>query len=297
MFCNETINEVLKIFRCYRESSGLKVNYDKTEILRLGSIKNTDAKFFTQDVIRWTNETVKVLGITLSTNLRDITKLNIDPKIESIIKTWGWRKLTPYGKVTIINSLLTSQLVYASSVLPSPKSQLLCKIDKTLFNYLWDKKPHRLKKRVMINKLENGGIKMVDVGIKDTAMKAAWVQRVFQCKDRNEGFFGLEYYTKVDIDVLFKCNLSEADIEYCWKKRPSEFWVDVLKAWARYNFKKKCDCLQFNNEYLWLNSNIRVSGKPVIYKEFIEKGILHVADIKHTTGRILTFTELIEKYR
>ena len=93
------------------------------------------------------NEPLKVLGILVSPNLNEILEKNITPiieKINSIIKIWGQRKLTLFGKTTVIKYLLESQRIYRLSVLPSPKIETLRNIDKILFDFLWDKKPHKI---------------------------------------------------------------------------------------------------------------------------------------------------------
>lgn len=43
--------------------SGLKINYDKTEIMRLGSIRNTNARFYSQFPLIWSDGPIKILGI------------------------------------------------------------------------------------------------------------------------------------------------------------------------------------------------------------------------------------------
>ena len=65
----------------------------------------------------------KIPGINLTTELPEVAQANIYPsleKIQNIIKIWSMRKLTLLGKITVIKSLLESQLVYKLSVLPNP---------------------------------------------------------------------------------------------------------------------------------------------------------------------------------
>ena len=91
--------------------------------------------------------------------------MNITPvvqKIVNIIKTWGQRKLTLYGKTTIMKSLLESQLIYTLSVLPSPDLSIMEEIDKALFDFLWDKKPHKIAKKEIIKPKNQTGLAIVD---------------------------------------------------------------------------------------------------------------------------------------
>ena len=108
------------------------------------------------------------LGIEISVK-KDIEKINIEPlinKIENIIKIWSWRHLNLFGKVTIINFLFLSQLIYRFTVLPTPSKSIIDKIDKILFNYLWENRPHKIAKDVVSNEYQSGGIKMLNIYIK-----------------------------------------------------------------------------------------------------------------------------------
>ena len=65
-------------------------------------------------------------------------------KIKNVIELWQFRRLTLIGKVTLIKSLLVSQLVYILTPLPT-STEALQKVNKLLFDFLWDGKGERLK--------------------------------------------------------------------------------------------------------------------------------------------------------
>jgi hypothetical protein len=60
--------------------------------------------------------------------------------------------LTLFGKVTIIKSLIVPQLTYLLSVLPNPGQNYLKDIDSLIFNFLWDNKPPKIKREVVLQK-------------------------------------------------------------------------------------------------------------------------------------------------
>ena len=78
-----------------------------------------------------------------------------------------------FGEITVIQSLLESQLIYKTSVLSIPSYQLLKQIDQTLFNFLWDNKPHRITKQMAIEPRSSGGLSMIDIYTMIMALKAA----------------------------------------------------------------------------------------------------------------------------
>ena len=98
LFCNESINATFDIFDDFGRSSGLKINYNKTEILRIGSMKSSNRRLYTIKEVSWSNDSIRILGIEITVN-DDIEKLKILPvisKMENIIKMWSWRQLTLY---------------------------------------------------------------------------------------------------------------------------------------------------------------------------------------------------------
>ncbi len=298
-FCEETLNEIEKTFEKFTRISGLKVNYDKTEILRIGSLRNSDAKLITQRQLKWKNNDINVLGITITSCIRDMTHVNIKPlmeKIKGIIQAWSWRKLTLFGKITIINSLLASQLIYRLSVLPTPTLIDLKTIDKMLFDYLWGNKPHQIPKQTVIGQYFNGGIKMVDIFKKEAALKIAWVKRLLQENNNSIGI-NLNSVFKIESNLLFQCNISSTDLACCWEKVPSQFWNDVLVHWCNLNYENENNVTNPSTQIIWFNSNIKINKRPILYKTLLKKGILTVGDLLNHDNRFYNFEEFIDKYQ
>ena len=296
-FCNESINATFDIFDDFGKSSGLKINYNKTEILRIGSMKSSNNRLYTAKEVSWSNDSIRILGIEITVN-NDIEKLNILPlisKMENIIKMWSWRQLTLYGKITIINTLLLSQLIYRLTVLPSPSEATLRRIDKILFDYLWDGKPHKIAKKIISNQHHLGGTKMPNVHLKNDALKCSWVVKIYN----NPAYTlcpSFDFYSKIDVKEILKCNLSPTDIDHCWRKKPCQLWVDVLKSWCSLNYESY-DNGDITNQILWFNSNIKIFSKPVFYPDLYRKGIKYISDLKKEDGMWYSHKEFEERYQ
>ena len=196
-------------------------------------MKSTNSRLYTAKEVSWSSDSIRTLGIEITVN-DDIEKLNILPLIskrENIINMWSWRQLTLYGKITIINTLLLSQVIYQLTVLPSPSEATLRRIDKILFDYFWDGKPHKIAKRIISNQYHLGGIKMPNVHLKKDALNCSWVVKIYN----NPAYTlcpSFDFYSKIDVKEIIKCNLSAADIDYCSRKKPCQLWVDVIKSWC-----------------------------------------------------------------
>ena len=67
------IQAVVETLSLIENNTGLKVNYDKTSLCRIGSLANTDAKICTTKNFSWTNHDIEVLGVTLSNDITQVT--------------------------------------------------------------------------------------------------------------------------------------------------------------------------------------------------------------------------------
>ena len=57
-----SLNSVFDVLETFRRMSGFCVNYDKTTVLRIGSLKNSDSTLFTQKENRLDKRFYKCLG-------------------------------------------------------------------------------------------------------------------------------------------------------------------------------------------------------------------------------------------
>lgn len=63
------LNEVIITLGRVESSLGLKVNYDKTSVYRIGSIANSSATLYTIRPLAWTNVPINILGVTVSNDM------------------------------------------------------------------------------------------------------------------------------------------------------------------------------------------------------------------------------------
>ena len=118
-----TVVEVLRILKWFKNISGLHINKDKTNIVKLGATRGRSIPWQGKFGFKWATN-FEILGIHYDINhMNEITEINIFKKmceIKKLIRIWQSRKLTPYGKVTVIKSLLLSKITHMLLSLPSP---------------------------------------------------------------------------------------------------------------------------------------------------------------------------------
>ena len=159
-----SFSRTLYLLDIFADISGLKVNYEKTEALWIGSLKNSNTIIPSNKPITWAERKVYALGVWFSTSdLKDI-EANFFEKIEKKkkVSNWSARRLTLLGRIAILKSLAVSQIVYVLSSLPTPQG-VIKEINSLLYDFLWDGKSDKIKRTEMINSYSKGGLKMIDI--------------------------------------------------------------------------------------------------------------------------------------
>ncbi len=294
----DTLNTVLNIFDHFEQLSGLKVNYNKTEVLRIGSIRDSNARFYTTKPLKWSDTgSLTLLGVTISVDrnvLIDINYVQLIEKIKDKINLWSRRKLTIFGRILIIKTLLFSQLIYKMNVLPSLSDSCVKKLKDMFANFLWENKPAAVAHDVMISDYENGGIKMVDINLKEKAIKAAWAVRLFNNSDAPWAKLAYRQLNPELDSLIWQCNLSETDAIRLPIK--SAFWKDVLTSWCSFNFNKPSDKAEVKCQSLWYNSFLKVGGELYLINKAKKAGIIYIKDIINDDGHFLSLGEIHNRY-
>ena len=296
----ESINAAFSAFEKFQKISGLKVNFDKTELFPAGTIKESNLPLYSYRNIAWSPHGVKILGIHISHNKKHMIDQNYNPiltKLENITNIWKRRNLTLYGKVAIIKAHLQSQLVYQLSVLPSPPPSFLKRVQKTLFKYLWNNKPDKIKRTVIHNIREDGGLAMPNIELQNAAIKITWIQRLLNNPECGWTACAQNSFPKRDFNIL-KGNMSPRDLQQNNLLPSSQFWEEVTKLWATYSYKtmEEINEEEMNDQPLWYNSHIKVRNQVLYYKHWQEMGIAKIKDLKDEFGNILNHQQLCGKF-
>ena len=171
----------MSILRWFKNVSGLGINVDKTKAVKLGATRDRSLYWEGRYGMEWTNK-FTVLGIDYYVNdMGEITSTNIEKKIidiKKLIRLWQARKLSPYGKVTVIKSLFLSKITHLLLSLPSPKKSLFEEINSIFINFLCNNKPPKFRKDIIEVEIIDGGLKLHNLEKFDLALKLGWAKRL-----------------------------------------------------------------------------------------------------------------------
>ena len=163
--------------------SGLKLNTEKTKLVWMGKKRHSQDKIETKYSLEWNVTEFRLLGVTFSVDLNNMSKLNFDPlieKINKILNQWRRRSLTPLGKITVLKTLILSNFIHLFTTLPSPPDTFLRNLNTIFFSFLWDNKPEKISRKTVKSDYKYGGLRMVDIHHFMISLKLSWLQKLFK---------------------------------------------------------------------------------------------------------------------
>ena len=286
--------EVLETFDSFYKNSGLKVNYDKTMVYRMGSIRNTNAKFYSSRKIVWTNEPMNILGVWVTDNEELCNELNyssIIEKCKTLIKMWQNRGLSIMGKTMVINSLIVSRFVYRLMVLRKMPKQYLSTLQSVISNFLWNNGKAKIPWGVLTLPSKLGGISLVNIKLKDIALKVQWAIKIQE--DKTLRILAYQLLQNKYGNNIWEANLNSRDVIMMFDTQ--NFWGDALLDWSELKFNKGENVTDVLSQPLFLNSYIRVNDKPCYFSRAIEGNLKSIFDIV-IEKKIATYPEIIKKF-
>ena len=178
----DELRDVIMILNDFFFISGLKINFSKTQCVKIGDAQN-DPNLCDDLGLTW-EQSFKLLGIHLDASLNDLD-CNYDiavTKILNVIKNWRYRYLTIYGKTTIVKTLLLSKISHLNLVLPCLDNKKITELEQIIFGFLWKTKDNvNGKDRVarVVGKLpeRKGGMNLPSIKLSMSAMKLSWLRR------------------------------------------------------------------------------------------------------------------------
>lgn len=145
----------------------------------MGSIKYTDARFYSNFPLQWSDGPIKVLGIDIYSSWHETLENNFDnilQKAKNTLNSWHHRSLTPIGKIQVVNTLTTSKFLYKLQVLPSPGAAFEIKYKRLITEFIWDKKRPKISYKRLIAAYSNGGQQLRDLLLINKSFKLAKIQ-------------------------------------------------------------------------------------------------------------------------
>ena len=251
-----SLTNTLQLLEHYGRCAGLKVNKEKSEIIQLGV---TDGKS-DKSGLKWVDGPIKTLGVWVGKNTEEIIKINFEErikKLENMLNMWQGRSLTIKGKITLLRAQALPLILYTTSVLFTPKD-IINRIDSLFYKFIWPKGKHHVKKEVLVQNIENGGLKMPDVGSMIKSLKLTWIKRLI---DGDTSFSKIaSNHAKIpNIKHFIKYKNEEKFLRH---DMPS-FYKQIFSYWFEIFSINPVTHNEVLNEYIQKNKFILINDKPI----------------------------------
>ena len=147
------------------------------------------------------------------------------------------RNLTIYGKVVILKSLIISQFVYVSSVLPFPR-KIIIELNKLIYNFLWNSNREKVKRSILLNPVKKDGLSMIDIQAKFQSIYLSWfITNFLNCSSDAPWKFMFQYWIEKigPTSLILRANLTcthKDMFALCQKYKLPNFYVNCLLSWS-----------------------------------------------------------------
>ena len=169
------IKAVKKAVSEYERIAGAKVNFDKSEGLRLGAWRGSDTL---PGPFRWSDGPVRILGVWFGPDLQlERNWSEVQTKVNAQVATWLSRRLSLKGRAEACAVYVFPLILYRLAVLPLPKARRLA-LQQSLSRLLWRGARPMVRRQVCIQRTRNGGLGMPDLESHWLAERLAYLGRV-----------------------------------------------------------------------------------------------------------------------
>ena len=272
----------------FKEASGLKLNYSKTQILQIGKrewnikplkLKNEKEKVYSLGTWFYKDPTVTV-------HENQVIKLE---EFKKILKQWQHRNLTLHGRIMVLKSLALSKLNFLFSSMETTKD-LVEECQKHVNSFIWKNKPPKLKSSVSMKDYADGGIKIPHIFSYVKASKAIWAKRMLHEND-NWVQYIKTFLPNISLKHLLKCYFNSKDL-------PTElpiFYRQIFHAWFSLHNEPN-SAIDVRRELIVLNKKILIDNEYIMNRQMIESNVLLINQLLDNEGKFLNYENFCTRY-
>ena len=162
--------------------------------------------------------------------------------------------------------------------LPTPPESFFRKYRTMIKKFLWNGGRARISFDKLVQDHKNLGLKLVDLEIKNIALKAAWPLRWMHTDPKQVCWFFEQLPIKNK--MLWECNTDPLDIKKLIPPNTLTTSFSIWEAWAKFNFKVTLETVdEILGSRIYGNSLIRCMNKPIFDTKIFKVGFSMLLEI------------------
>ena len=187
------------------------------------------------------------------------------------------------GKILVINTLMGSLFVYRLSVLEDLSEVQLKSVDQIFRRFLWHGKKPKISLYTLTRSKEQGGLGLVDIRAKQSALKITWIFKLEKDPILAEcAYRALNCHNRLR-NLIWRSNMSPKDVKRWFE---DSYWKQVAYAWSKIHYHDPQNKREVLNQLIWMNTNILIQGKPVFWKSWFDQDINFLEDVFNEDGTV-----------
>ena len=192
----------------------------------------------------------------------------------------GIQRLDLYWPNNSYKNISPPILVQILTVLTSPPVQVMKEIQDIFYKFLWNGKPDKIKRNVIINNYEEGGLKLLHIESFCKALEMSWLHKLLDPMNMSPWkIVLLSYIEKYGGDkILYLKKEGLASIS----EKLNPFWRDIflnLSELLAIKDKQEKDIINILSQPIWIKFNIKRNGKFFIIEKYYYNGAFFINDI------------------
>jgi hypothetical protein len=210
---------------------------------------------------------------------------------------WQSRGLTLKGKIIILKSLIIPKLLYVVNCMPV-QERVITEMEFLMNKFIWSARKPKIKKNVLVQNIESGGLKSPDFTNIVISSKLKWVKRIICCSNCKLKNLANEFVQPLSIEEVIKNNPSKSLINSI----ENTFYKEIILYWnSTQVFQLEPSYIL--NQCLWHNKYIttKMSVKGKVNQSFIMKnlkkaGIDYVHNLFDKSGNVRSYDDIVKNY-
>ena len=189
------------------------------------------------------------------------------------------------------------KFVYLVQSLKVP-AQIIKTINTLIYKFLWHGKREKNKRTTLIGQKHLGGIDMLDTESFFRSLKIKFIKSLINEEEANWKLLPKYFLNDFGNNFLiFYMNLGQLkNVKNINNLYIPDFYKDLIETWL--NAKKIKTFLDIRKQIIWGNEEIKLFNKSLIFKAWIESGIIFINYIINENGDIaenVIYEKLINK--
>ena len=205
-------------------------------------------------------------------------------------KVWLKRQITPLGRVAVLKSLILSKIIHLWMLLPNPPDNLVNELQKTVFQFVWNRKQDRISRKIAVRSIAKGGLGIPNIKTYINALKLIWIRKLKTSEHKWKSIIKSTYPKVVWSEQL-------GSSLHFQEHKVNKFWSHVFMAYKEFGKQIHVEnSEELVAEPIFCNQNILVGNRIIFYKNWIDKGVCHIKNMLNDNGTFMSFKSFKEKF-